>query len=252
VTRSEDDLRAAYQLAAQSPPTVADVLAAPAPAPTWRRPWLAVAAAVAVVLAVGIPVHLVRDHRAPTAASPAAGSHAPAALATTGAAPEAVPGATSAGGAAGRPVATSPVAGAPGVTCGPGDVSLTLSWTRPLLSSTEPGLTGTLAATNISGSPCNLLVKPQLEVTGPDGSPVPNVDSQEQKVGPAQLRPGAVAYSQISWSAWCGVSTSATFTASWGTGDVPVQSTGNGAVVSPCPSGSNGGTISSGWFDPLS
>ena len=226
---TEDDLRAAFQLAAQDAPSTDDVLArlraAEAPnafaAPGARasrvRQWLPVAAVAAVVIAIAVPVGF-------AISSGGSGSKASSGSASFGdrlAAPEA--GASSAASAAagaesgpgsvvGGPVAggsdPSPLlpggsgtAGPSGPVCTPADVDLALTW-----SEDNGRLTGVLTATNHSSAACDLAVKPAIYPLGTAGTrlPVQNVASAEGYAGPSGLAPGASATSTVTWMSWCG------------------------------------------------
>jgi hypothetical protein len=270
--RTEDDLRAAFALAAQQAPSTEDVLARLAAAqreiPPARiarrrralRVWLPIAAVAAVVLAVGIPVGIELGNNRGQQYS--AGSSIEAADGK-GADNSSAAGSSRAAGSNG--IAGGPINGGsePGLgpevapsnepstgrTCPPADVALSLAWT-------ESGgrLTGTLSATNRMSLPCDLAVQPAVYPLDQHGVrlAVDNIASAEGYAGPRRLLPGHTATSTINWPGWCGVPAGHQVEVGWGTGaGDPATVTATGPTTPSCVAGPTS-SISSSWFSPLS
>jgi hypothetical protein len=251
MNRTEHELRAALDLAADDHPSAADVL-------TNRRSHrlrmaLPIAAAAAVVLAAGIPV-LLLSHNQTARSSPAVAAVGVTSAPFSGAAGGPT-GATAITPAPAQSCAANEACPAPapitsfpsaGHTCRPNEVAVSLSW-GPVSST----INGTLSVKNKSAGPCDLLLKPDITIIGTDGKPLTEVNSAEGRAGPSRLMPGATATAPIWWSGWCGVTLGDPVKVSWGTGDVSVTPTGTHAS-SGCANASTGGSLSTGWFDPLS
>jgi hypothetical protein len=254
--RTEDDLRAAFALAAQEAPATDGVLArlraAEHPPVTAARRsrfprWAPIAAAAAVVIAVGVPIAIVQ----------AGGSSKTSSASSSGSAKFSAPSAA-ASGAAGDSAVSGPAHSAPGlvspnekapsagVVCQPGDVALALTWTA-----TSSGLQGTVTARNTSSIACDLAVKPSVYPLDAKRVrlPVQNIMSAEGYAGPSRLLPNATASSTITWPSWCGAKADSGAQIDWGVG--PVTVTVTGPTTPSCVSGQSA-NISSGWFSPLS
>jgi Protein of unknown function (DUF4232) len=270
--RSEEDLRAAFRLAAQDAPSSEDVLAklraaqAPdpfAPARVKRsriRQWLPIAAVAAVVIAIAVPVGFaISDGGNGSSSSASDAFAAPGKAAAPGASSAGASSAASgeivepgSGGAVGGPTDTAPVnpivpsPTSAGALCLPTDVTLTLTWT-----SSGSGLVGTLTANNTGGIACDLAVKPAIYPLGANRVrlDVPNITSAEGYAGPTRLLPGATASSTLSWNSWCGPKADSGAQVDWGSG--PATVTVNGPTSPSCVNGKSG-NISSTWFGPLS
>jgi Protein of unknown function (DUF4232) len=268
--RSEQDLRAAFTLAAQDAPETADVLArlaaaqAPPPVAAPRsavRRWAPIAAAAAIVIAIAVPVGFAVSNSSSgnrsSASSVSVGDAkaAPAAAGSSAAAASSAaagdPGSSGSSVAAGiinpSPEIATPSPGpSAGRTCAPGDVALTLTWTQ-----TDHGLTGSLKATNTTSAACDLAVKPAVYPLDSGGRrlPVLNAVSAEGYAGPSRLLAGASATSALSWSSWCGAKASNRAEVDWNTGTATVSVTG--PTTPACVSG-GASNISSNWFTPLS
>ena len=259
--RTEDDLRAAFTLAAQDAPSTQDVLARLAaserlPLDTARpgrgRSWWPIAAVAAVVLAIAVPVGF--------AVSTGGNSSRSSSASVTGGAADVAkaPAATSAGSAAASgsavggpllgPGPSDPVESSPtsGPLCQLTDVVLTFTWT-----STGSGLKGTLTAHNVGGTACGLAVKPVIYPLGSNRVRlgVPNVVTAEGYAGPTDVLPNANASSTITWNSWCGSPADAGVQVDWGVG--PVTVTAQGPTTPSCVGGKSG-TITSTFFGPLS
>ncbi len=250
--RTEDDLRAAFTLAAQDAPSTQDVLGrlATSERPAGRavrrsrdRSWWPIAAVAAVVLAVAVPVGFAVSN---------GGNSSKSSSSIAGGADLAKAPAASSGSAAGGPMNLSPVAPVPPVVASGGplcqltDVALTFTWT-----STGSGLKGALTAHNISGIACDLAVKPAIYPLGTNRVrlEVTNVVTAEGYAGPTDLLPNANASSTITWNSWCGSPADNGVQVDWGAG--PVTVTVQGPTTPSCVGGKSG-SISSGWFGPLS
>lgn len=265
--RSEEDLRAAFRLAARDAPATEDVLArlraaqtrdlfAPSRAKRSRmRQWLPAAAVAAVVIAIAVPIGFVVAHSNGGAqSSSASDSFAKAPENAAGAASSAASGEIAEpGGATGGPVNTAPLNPiVPGATapsrpvCTPAELTLTLAWTKA-----GDRLTGVVTATNHSQVGCDLNVKPAiypLDATG-DRLPIQNVESDEGRVGPALVRPGASATATVTWFSWCGAAPSSKAEIDWGQGAATAVVTG---PTAPGCSSNVPNTISAEWFNPQS
>lgn len=256
--RSEQDLRAAFTLAALDAPATADVLArlaaaqAPPAAPARRstvRRWAPILAAAAIVIAIAVPVGFAISNGGDgTRSSASSVSEGDAKAAATSAAAAGSAGSSPAAGIVNpAPEFATPSAGpSTGRTCTPGDVALTLTWTR-----TGHGLTGSLKATNTTSAACDLAVKPSIYPLDSAGQrlPVLNAVSAEGYAGPSRLLPGASATSALSWSSWCGSTASDRAEVDWNTG--PATISVSGPTTPACVSG-GAGNISANWFTPLS
>jgi hypothetical protein len=262
--RTEEDLRAAFTLAAHDAPTAEDVLArftaAQSPnrargrtvAP--RRSWVSrhgpLVAAAVVLLAIAIPLTVWPPFGGDSqqASSNSAGFHtAKGAEADASSSP-----------AAGIPVSgmgsvdtapQAPTYPSAGPVCTPAEVLLTLTW-----AADGEKLIGKLVAKNITTQACDLLVKPGITPLGTDGQPlgVSNPMTEEQQIGPSRLLPGATATSALTWNLWCGPSASKQVRVDWGTGDTTVTVTGPTNATCPSATDAVAATITSGWFSPLS
>jgi hypothetical protein len=268
--RTEDDLRAAFALAAQDAPNPLEALAKLADAErtdrvrgsrrtNWRGRWVPLAAVAAVVLAIAVPVALIahsssNDRKASSASAAQGGAEHDAAIAPSAAAGAAAAGSTG-------PAATStagptsvatpgpvlpppPVSGGP--LCTPADVSLSLTW-----RSVGSALAGILTATNHTGAACDLAVKPAIYPLDTGGQRLDVLDAatDEGYAGPTQLAAGARTSSTLSWNGWCGAKAGSTAQVEWGAG------TATATVAGPTTPGCvrNGATnITSTWFSPLS
>jgi hypothetical protein len=270
-SRTEDDLRAAFALAAQDAPSGAEVLAkvraaqhGARPVPTRSRArgrWAPLAAVAAILIVVGVPVALIARSDSSNRASSSSGAGganadvkaaAPEHAASGGATGDAA--AESSSAAAGGPgvvvpgpgVSTPTVYPSAGRTCTPSDVTLTLRWQHDGTS-----LGGLLQATNHTSAACDLAVKPAIYPVGSDGNRLAVLDavSAEGYVGPTRLLPGATTSSTLSWTGWCGPAASTTAQVDWGAGVATV--TVSGPTTPSCvPNGAT--NISSTWFTPLS
>jgi hypothetical protein len=261
--RTEDDLRAAFTLAAQQAPSTDDVLARldvaeHVPTKPHRRPrtrvWLPIAAAAVVVAAIAVPLAITNSN-----SNRATSSSAGIADSSIGGAKGA---ASSAAASEGFVVPAIPTGPAGSVTpnvvpstavCAPADLTLTVSWTK-----TGTGLSGTIQAHNISASACNLAVKPAIYPLDANGKrlDVQNISTAEGYAGPSNLNPGATATSTITWASWCGPQAATKAEVEWGAGTATAD-VNNGAADGArptTPSCVNGqsGPISSSWFGPLS
>ncbi len=265
--RTEDDLRAAFTLAAQDAPTTQDVLARleaserPTLAGRRRSPirnWWPVAAVVASVIAVVVPMTIALSHGGSSTASSSSMSGPAAeagAKAAAGSAAASVAGSTGSGSAVGGPTngggplipnRPAPLPSA-GRTCTPADLAMAIAWTK-----TATGLTGLLKVTNHTTTACDLAVKPAVYPLGSDGKrlDVQNVMSAEGYAGPSQLLPAATATSTLSWPSWCGAGAGDRADVDWGSGTATVN-VAPGPTTPACSSGAPN-NISSGWFGPLS
>lgn len=273
--RTEDDLRAAFTLAAQDAPSSDDVLAAVRAATTSRttravrrerlRRWAPIAAVAAVVVAVAVPVGIaISDDKSGSASASSGTAYdlngkaaAPEAAGSSAAAATAAGSVGSAGpGVVGGPInspdpqgpesipASAPSAGR---TCAPADLTMTLSWT-----SGANGLTGVLEVINHTGGDCDLAVKPAVYPLDGAGHrlAVSNINSAEGYAGPQRLLSGAEATSTITWTNWCGAKAAARVEVDWGSG-VGTIDVAAGPTTPACVSGAPT-SISSGWFTPLS
>ena len=258
--RSEDDLRAAFQLAAQDAPDRDAVLRpiyAPARPPSFARrfPILApLGAAAAVLLVVGV-VYAVVHSSGPgrnTAASKAEGAAASAfSIPAIG-----IPSNAAVGSASSVP---DPISSAPagtdgpsaGHTCTPDELALSIVWTESGTS-----LTGTLTAKNKATAACNLLVVPIVVPLDASGQPldVRNVTTAIGAVGPQRLLPGATAASHLTWSMWCQRTIGGSAQVSWGNGTATasVQHDAFTPTHTACPDNTAASTLSSTYFSPLS
>jgi hypothetical protein len=268
--RTEDDLRAAFTLAAQDAPSSEDVLAAvhaasTAPTPRARaartarlRRWTPIVAVAAVVVAVAVPVGIAisDDKSGSSSASSGTGydvggkAAAPEAAGSSAAANAA--GATSAGAVGGpvnSPGLVSPPASAPsaGRICAPADLTMGLRWT-----SGAHGLTGVLEVMNHTASACDLAVKPAIYPLDAAGQRLAdqNVNTAEGYSGPQRLLAGASASSTILWTSWCGARAGERAEVDWGSGVGTVE-VATGPTTPACANGTPA-SISSGWFTPLS
>jgi hypothetical protein len=265
--RSEQDLRAAFTLAAQDAPATGDVLArlaaaqaapeaGPAGAAGARRSaarrWAPIAAVAAIVIAIAVPVGFAISNSSDgqrSSASLVSGGDAKAAAAASSAAAAPAPGSSAAAGIINPSpeFAATPSPGpSAGRICAPSDVALTLTWTQH-----GRGLTGSLKATNTTSAGCDLAVKPSIYPLDSAGQRLPVLDavSAEGYAGPSRLLPGASATASLSWSSWCGSKASNRAEVDWNTGTATVNVTG--PTTPACVSG--GATnISSNWFTPLS
>jgi hypothetical protein len=244
MNRTEHDLRAALRLAADDHPRAADVV----PSKPSRRLKLVLplAAAAAVLVAVGVPVLLLNHDQTgrstsgvaagvsspPTSTDPTSGvAHGPVNGPSSVSNPVTIPGSSFA---------------SAGHTCRPDEVSLSLVWSAPTKT-----LLGTLTVVNTSRTGCDLLTKPSIVALGADGKPVQSITTAEGRIGAQILAPGASTRSVVTWTSWCGGRTSGPIGVSWGTGEMTVTPTGQIPTAS-CATPSEGGSISAGWFDPLS
>lgn len=136
-----------------------------------------------------------------------------------------------------------------GRACQASALTWTLTW-----EATAGGLQGQLSATNTSGQDCDLLVKPRVVPLDAHKVPldVQTLETLEQVVGPAVLRSGATAVSQLTWAGWCGPPAGRLVRLSLpGGGSVDVQV--SGPTTPECPSrGARPTNLISGWFTPLS
>jgi hypothetical protein len=266
--RSEEDLRAAFRLAAQDAPASEDVLAkmraaqtrdlfAPPRAKRSRvRPWLPIAAVAAVVIAIAVPVGFAITDGGSGSRSSASESFAAPGNAAAGAASSAASGEIAdSGGATGGPINTGPVnppvpgATSAGPVCTTDELALTMTWTAA-----GTGLRGTLTARNTGGVACNLAIKPAIYPLGPDRVrlDVTTVMTAEGYAGPSLLPPGATASSTITWSSWCGAQADSGAQIVWdGQGEGPATISVTGPTTPSCVNGTSG-NISSTWFGPLS
>jgi hypothetical protein len=245
-TRTEDDLRAAFQLAAQDAPSSADVLARLAASQLPKRSlrwgtWAPLAAAAAVLIAVAVPVLAITHNSTQRkSASTAAGGAAYGA--------QSLPSAEASGKVSLPSGAVSQSDAASAGACTGGQVTVGLAWTAK-----GSGLAGSLTLTNHSAVPCTLDFKPSITPIGADGKAldVRTVITAEGRVGPSRLLPGASASAAIGWAGWCGPVASTQVDVDWGSGTARVTATG--PTTPSCTSGSpETGIITSSWFNPLS
>jgi hypothetical protein len=264
-TRTEDDLRAAFQLAAQDAPAPADVLAGiekpvrPGLAKRVKRrswgSWAPLAAVAVVLIAIVVPIVAITHNSSEQkssassadgkavfgAASSAAAAAGPVAPGPGTPVPSATAGLTS-------PCCAASIVGPPDA-CTVAEVTASLAWTRQ-----ATGLAGVLTVTNHSGATCELTSKPFIQPLGADGKalPVMTLQTAEQRVGQTHLLPGASAESLVSWPAWCGAAPSDR--ASVGSFDGTSIVTVTGPTSPGCPAGkaSQDQAITTGWFNPLS
>jgi hypothetical protein len=268
MTRSEEDLRAAFRLAAQDAPATEDVLAkmraaqtrdlfAPPRAPRSRvRQWLPIAAVAAVVIAIAVPVGFAVSDSGNGAKSSSAGESFAASAPAAAGASSAAGGEIAGPGAVGGPINTAPVSPvtpgpspAAGPVCTTDELALTMTWTAA-----GAGLRGTLTARNIGGIACNLAIKPAIYPLGPDRVRlnVSTVMTAEGYAGPSLLQPGATASSTITWNSWCGAPADSGAQIVWdGQGEGPATISVIGPTSPSCVGGKSG-SISSTWFGPLS
>ncbi|MBV9593498.1 MAG: DUF4232 domain-containing protein [Actinobacteria bacterium] len=266
--RTEDDLRAAYQLAAQDAPQRATVLAGVLEHRDRRQRGFGapIAGIVAVLAVIGVLVGIALSDSHPrrttngAAASPRIGDenvslHAtPSGLASAGA---------SAGGGSANAGSTSttigpnvspsplipPIYPSAGHTCAPSEVSVSIVW-----SAGGNAAYGQITALNTSTAACDLLVKPAVTPLTPSGSPIAvrMVQSQEAALGPQRLLPGATARAQVTWNGWCGIALGNTAQLSWGSGTVTAASSPpDRSQAGHCPANPELATMTSTYFSPL-
>ena len=260
--RSEEDLRAAFQLAADNAPDRETVLRGvygqARPRSFARRfPILApVGAAAAVLLVAGFVFAVVHSAGPGQSLSSAKGA-ANAAAGVAG--PFLVPSANanaSSSAAINVPSYPAPATGSGtsaslvGV-CTPSDVTLTIVWTQA-----GTNLNGTLSAKNTASAACGLRVAPTVTPLGVDGQPldVRNVAPTDAPTGPKQLEPGATATSHLTWAMWCQRGVGGSAQVNWGTGaaTADVQHAKFTPTSTACPDNTESSTLTSTYFSPLS
>jgi len=124
----------------------------------------------------------------------------------------------------------------------PGEVELTLTW-----KAVDGRLSGILEGRNVCDHPVRLSNKPVLIPVGVDGEPLDaqTVVTLELRLPPyADVGPGEMASSGVSWGGWDGPPASGTVIVKWDGGQVEVAASGP-----PQPSSRGPGTnLSSSWF----